>query len=59
MSEQTSERTCPKTYKEKPRPTPTQVRALERVLWRCRTLYNSALEQRLTAWQRCHVSLTR
>jgi putative transposase len=56
MSEQT---TCRKTYKEKLRPTPTQERALERVLWRCRVLYNTALEQRITAWQRCHVSLTR
>jgi putative transposase len=56
MSEQT---TCRKTYKEKLRPTPTQERALERVLWHCRTLYNAALEQRITAWQRCHVSLTR
>src|SRR5215471_4281922 len=56
MSEQT---TCRKTYKEKLRPTPTQARALERVLWRCRALYNTALEQRVTAWQRCHVCLTR
>jgi putative transposase len=56
MSEQT---TCRKTYKEKLRPTPAQERALERVLWRCRTLYNVALEQRITAWQRCHVSVTR
>jgi putative transposase len=56
MSEQT---TCRKTYKEKLRPTPTQERALERVLSCCRTLYNTALEQRITAWQRCHVSVTR
>jgi putative transposase len=56
MSEQT---TCRKTYKEKLRPTPAQVRALERILWHCRTLYNTALEQRITAWQRCHISLTR
>ena len=41
MSQQT---TCRKTYQEKLRPTPTQVRELERVLWRCRTLYNAALE---------------
>src|SRR5262249_36166259 len=26
---------------------------------RCRTLYNTALEQRITAWERCHVSVTR
>jgi putative transposase len=56
MTEQT---TCHKTYKEKLRPTPTQERALERTLWHCRTLYNAALEQRITAWQRCQVSLTR
>jgi putative transposase len=56
MSEQT---TCRKTYKEKLRPTLAQERALERVLWHCRTLYNTALEQRITAWQRCHLSLTR
>ena len=48
-----------KTYKEKLRPTPPQERALQAVLWRCRTLYNTALEQRITAWQRCHVSVSR
>ncbi len=48
-----------KTYKEKLRPTPAQERALDEVLRRCRTLSNTALQQRLTAWQRCHVSLTR
>ncbi len=56
MSEQT---TCRKTYQEKLRPTLAQERELERVLWRCRTLYHVALEQRLTAWHRCHVSVTR
>jgi putative transposase len=56
MSEQTM---CRKTYKEKLRPTPAQERELERVLGRCRTLSNTALEQRITAWERCHVSLTR
>jgi putative transposase len=56
MSEQT---TCRKTYQEQLRPTPAQERELEQVLWRCRTLYNSALEQRITAWERCHVCLTR
>jgi putative transposase len=50
---------CRKTYKEMLRPTPTQERALERVLWHCRMLYNVALEQRITAWQRCHASVTR
>jgi putative transposase len=56
MSDQT---TCRKTYKEKLQPTPTQERALERVLRCCRTLYNTALEQRITAWQRRHICLTR
>jgi putative transposase len=51
--------TVRKTYKEKPRPTPTQERALEEVLWRCRALYNAALEQRITAWQRRRVSISR
>ncbi len=51
--------TVRKTYKEKLRPTPAQERALDDVLWRCRTLYNTALEQRSTAWRRCHVSVTR
>jgi putative transposase len=59
MSEQTTARTCRKTYQEKLRPTPIQERARERVLGHCRTLYNTALEQRITAWQRCRVSLTR
>src|SRR5215472_10932186 len=56
MSEQT---TCRKTYKEKLRPTPAQERALERVLWRCRTLYHTALEQRITLWRQRGVSVSR
>ncbi len=40
------------TFKEKLKPTPEQERALEAVLWRCRTLYNAALEQRITWWRR-------
>jgi putative transposase len=51
--------TVRKTYKEKLRPTPAQERALDEVLWRCRTLYNVALEQRIIAWQRCRVSVSR
>jgi putative transposase len=38
-------------------PTPTQERALESVLWRCRELYNAALEERKTAWERWQVSV--
>jgi len=48
-----------KTFKEKLRPTPTQERDLEQVLWRCRDLYNTALEQRITAYQRRHKSISR
>jgi putative transposase len=51
--------TVRKTYKEKLRPTPAQERALDAVLWRCRALYNTALEQRITAWQRRRVSVSR
>jgi len=51
--------TVRKTYKEKLRPTPKQERELEQVLWRCRDLYNAALEQRITAWQRRLVSVSR
>jgi putative transposase len=54
-----NETTCCKTYQEKLRPTPKQERELEHVLWHCRALYNTALEQRITAWQRCHLSVTR
>jgi putative transposase len=48
-----------KSYKYKLTPTPGQERALAEVLRRCRVLYNTALEQRITAWERCRISLTR
>jgi putative transposase len=48
-----------KTFKEKLRPTPAQERALDEVLWRCRALYNVALEERITAYQRRRVSVSR
>src|SRR5258707_9291374 len=48
-----------KTYQEKFKPTPAQERALEAVLWRCRTLYNTALEQRITRYRQRGVSVTR
>jgi putative transposase len=51
--------TVRKTYQEKLRPTPQEERQLEAMLWRCRTLYNAALDQRITAWQRCRVSVSR
>src|SRR5260221_4167445 len=46
-----------KTFKYKLKPTPEQERALELVLWRCRTLYNTALEQRITLWKQRSVSV--
>src|SRR5215467_2568808 len=53
------QQTVRKTYKYKLKPTPQQERALEVVLWHCRDLYKTALEQRITAWQRRHVSVSR
>jgi putative transposase len=46
-------------YKYKLKPTPAQERELGRVLGRCRWLYNTALEQRITAWQRTRFSISR
>jgi putative transposase len=48
-----------KTFKYKLKPTPEQERELERVLGLCNWLYNTALEQRVTAWQRCRISVSR
>ena len=48
-----------RAYQEKLKPTPQQERALEAILWRCRRLYNTALEQRITLWRQRGVSLTR
>src|SRR5262245_8345788 len=48
-----------KTYQERRRPTRAQQRALEHVRWRCRALYNAALEQRLAASQRRHRAVSR
>jgi putative transposase len=54
-----SETTVRKTFKEKLRSTPAQERALDAMVWRCRDLYNTALEQRIIAYQRRHVSVSR
>ncbi|HEX8035247.1 MAG TPA: transposase [Ktedonobacterales bacterium] len=51
--------TAHKSYKYKLQPTPEQERALELVLWRCRTLYNTALEQRIFLYRQRGVSLSR
>ncbi len=48
-----------KTFKYTLKPTPEQERELEHVLMYCRRLSNRALEQRITAWGRCHVSVSR
>ena len=41
-----------KTHKYSLNPTPAQAQLLEVVLSRCRILYNTALEQRKTWWER-------
>src|SRR5215472_6725045 len=41
-----------KSYQYRLTPTPAQEQALEVVVLRCRTLYNCALEQRKTRWER-------
>src|SRR6478735_9855872 len=53
------QQTVRKTFKYKLNPTPVQARELGRVLGLCRWLYNTALEHRITAWQRVRVSLSR
>jgi putative transposase len=50
---------CRKTFKYKLQPTPEQQRELERVVLLCQRLYNVALEQRIMAWQRRHVAVSR
>jgi putative transposase len=54
-----NEQTVRKSYKYKLNPTPQQERELGRVLGLCRWLYNTALEQRIIAWQRVRVSVSR
>jgi putative transposase len=51
--------TVRKTFKYKLVPTPTQERELGRVLGLCRWLYNTALEQRIIAYRREGVSVSR
>jgi putative transposase len=53
-----SDESMRKAYKYKLKPTAEQERQLEAVLWRCRALYNTALEQRITAYRRSGVTLT-
>jgi putative transposase len=53
------EQTLRKTYKYKLKPTPEQEWELGRVLGLCRRLYNTALEQRIVAYQGRLVSVSR
>jgi putative transposase len=53
------QQTVRRTYKCKLKATPQQERDLGRVLSLCRWLYNTALEQRIVAWQRVRVSVSR
>src|SRR5215467_8684763 len=48
-----------RTLKYRLRPTPQQERELECVLWRCRTLYNIALEQRITLYRQRGIWVSR
>jgi putative transposase len=52
-------KTVRKTYQEQLRPTPQPERQLAAILWRCRTLYTTALEQRITLWRQRGMSPTR
>ena len=47
-----------KAYRYKLKPTPEQERQFEQTLWRCCTLYNTALEQRKVAYERCGVTIS-
>jgi putative transposase len=53
------QQTLRKTYKYKLKANPQQERELGRVLGLCRWLYNTALEQRIVAWQRARISVSR
>jgi putative transposase len=53
------QQTVPKTCKYQLMPTPTQERELGDVLGFCRWLYTTALEQRIIAYRRAGVSLSR
>jgi len=48
-----------KTYTYRLKPTRDQERGRDEVLWQCRKLYNTALEQRKIAFEHCGVSLSR
>jgi putative transposase len=47
------------SYKYKLKPTAEQEQLLDETLWRCRVLYNTAHEERITAYRRCGITVTR
>ena len=49
--------TCRKTFKYQLDPTPEQAAKMDWTLWRCRELYNAALQERKEAWQQSGVSI--
>jgi putative transposase len=51
--------TVRKTFKYRLIPTPTQEQVLDAVAWRCRALYNVALEQRIFLYRQRGVTYTR
>ncbi len=53
-----TKQTTRKTYKFKLKPTPEQERQFDVIVWRCRTIYNTALEQRKTVYTQRGVSLS-
>ena len=54
-----AEQSVCKTYKDNLNPTPEQERELGRVLGLRRSLYNTALERRISAFRRSGVSVSR
>ncbi len=46
-----------KAFKYKLQPTLAQATACETVVWRCRELYNAALQERRDAWRKRGVSV--
>jgi putative transposase len=54
-----SNRSLRKTYKYRLRTTSEQERMLDEVVWQCRRLYNTALEQRIILWKQRCVTITR
>src|SRR5215469_13561140 len=47
-----------KTFKYQLMPTLEQERTLEKVVWRCRELYNAGLEERKAAWEKRRVCVS-